>query len=63
VNSHRTFQIIARLEDLLPQVDRERMCGQVLVDGSERRGVALAADECPEPGAEEKDAPVTLNPW
>ena len=62
-NANGALELVARLKDLLPQIERQLMVRrEKRVDCSQRLGVLLAADECAEPRAEEEDAPVLLNP-
>src|SRR5215467_11458747 len=63
-NSHCTFEIIARLQDLLPKVEWQGSASaEERIDLLEGLRRALASDETAEPGAEEEDAAVLLNPW
>src|SRR5690242_15697746 len=62
-NPDRALQLVAGLQHLLPEVRRQlRVRREIVVDQAERDVVVLAANESAEPGAEEKDAPVALNP-
>src|SRR5262245_30811497 len=62
-DAHGSFEIVARLQDLQAQVARQRRATrEELVDLRECLLRVLAADETAQPGANEEDAPVLLEP-
>src|SRR6185503_20846739 len=62
-DAHRALQVVARLQNLLSQVDWQlRVLREERIDHAERLGTFLTAHEASEPRPKEEDPAIALDP-